>query len=546
LRVRDSVTVGGTEEKISALYRVDGAKRTPVDRVTAGGVCAAAGLSAAAGDGLGYERQGAKAVLEPVMSYRVVLPQGCDAEEFLPKLRQLEEEDPLLRVTWDADLREIGVALMGKVQAEILTALVRERYDIDVTTDRGRVLLKETVAAPVEGVGHYEPLRHYAEVHVLIEPLPRGSGVQFATACSTDDLAANWQNLILMHFGEKQHRGVLTGSPLTDVRLTLLAGRAHPKHTEGGDFRQATYRAVRQGLMKAESVLLEPYCRFRLEVPPEQIGRAISDVRRFHGSFDAPEERGALTLLRGRAPVRLFGGYAADLAAYTGGRGRLTVENDGYDVCADAAELIAEIGYEPERDLDNTPDSVFCAHGGGFAVKWDKVAEYMHLAAWDDKANAPQEVRPLRRNFRLDDKELEAIMEREFGADKHPFYRYTHTVPREEKRPDRTADGHVPRKVVLVDGYNVVYAWDVLKDLAAYNLDDARTRLLNVLCSYAAYTDSEVICVFDAYRVPGGAGRAYTYNDIGVVFTKERESADAYIEKLVNEIGKNENVTVVT
>ena len=546
LRVRDTVSYGDKSEKISAIRIYNGARFENVELTEAGGVCAVTGLSEARdGQGLGAEESGAEPILEPVMNYRVVLPEGVDAKTFLPKLRLLEEEDPMLRVTWDSHLQEINVRLMGEVQVEILKSLIADRFDIAVQIDNGRVLYKETIADSVEGVGHYEPLRHYAEVHLLLSPLPRGSGLQFSTRCSEDSLDRNWQRLILMHLAEKQHLGVLTGSPITDMKIVLAAGRAHIKHTEGGDFRQATYRAVRQGLMNAKSVLLEPCYSFYLEVPSEQIGRAISDIKLRFGTFSAPELHGELSAVSGTAPVTTMNNYAAEVAAYTGGRGRLRLTVSGYDVCHNTEQVVAEFGYDPEGDLENTPDSVFCAHGGGFGVKWDKVPEYMHLESCIKKDKIPYEAAPNTRNFHIDDKELEAIMEREFGPAKltQTLYRPKPTYKEEHGGAPENAER---KKYVIVDGYNCVFAWKELKFLAETDISAARDRLADILCNYAAFTGSEVVLVFDAYMVAGGSGENFNYHNIHIVYTEERETGDVYIERLVSEIGKNENVRVVT
>lgn len=531
------------DEKISGIRIYSGAKFTTADEGKSGEICALTGLDKTHnGQGLGFEAAGERPMLEPVMNYRVVLPDGCDADTILPKLRELEEEDPQLHVTWNSHLKEIHVGLMGDVQAEILKSIVAERFGVKIDIDSGRVMYKETIENKVEGIGHYEPLRHYAEVHLIMEPLPRGSGLVFRTDCSEDTLDRNWQRLILMHLGEKQHLGVLTGSPITDMRITLAAGRAHIKHTEGGDFRQATYRAVRQGLMQAKSKLLEPYFSFRLEVPSEQIGRAINDIRMKSGSFDSPEESGGISVLRGRAPVTELNGYASEVAAYTGGRGRLYCESAGYDDCHNAEKVIAELAYDPEADLENTPDSVFCAHGGGFGVKWNKVGEYMHLESCLEKEK-PYTPPVNRRNLHIDDKELEAIMEREFGKPKYELYR-----PTVKKNDGNQTDFEMTERksYVLVDGYNVIFAWDELKSLADTNLGAARERLMEILCNYSAYTKNNVVLVFDAYKVPGNTGERFDFHNIHVVYTKERELGDVYIEKLISEIGKNDRVRVVT
>lgn len=531
------------DEKISGIRIYSGAKFTTADEVESGGICALTGLDKTYnGQGLGFEDAGEKPTLEPVMNYRVVLPDGCDADTLLPKLRELEEEDPQLHVTWNSHLKEIHVGLMGEVQAEILKSIVAERFDVKIDIDSGRVMYKETIENTVEGVGHYEPLRHYAEVHLIMEPLPRGAGLIFKTDCSEDTLDRNWQRLILMHLGEKQHLGVLTGSPITDMKITLAAGRAHIKHTEGGDFRQATYRAVRQGLMQAKSKLLEPYFLFRLEVPSEQIGRAINDIRMKSGSFESPEESGGISVLSGRAPVTELNGYASEVAAYTGGRGRLYCESAGYDDCHNAEKVIAELAYDPEADLENTPDSVFCAHGGGFGVKWNKVGEYMHLESCLEKEK-PYTPPVNRRNLHIDDKELEAIMEREFGKPRYELYR-----PTAKKNDGNQTDFEMTERksYVLVDGYNVIFAWDELKRLADTDLGAARERLMEILCNYSAYTKNNVVLVFDAYKVPGNTGERFDFHNIHVVYTKERELGDVYIEKLISEIGKNDRVWVVT
>lgn len=546
LKVKETVSYNGKTEKINGIRVYSGQKFVAVDEMQAGGICAVTGLTSLnCGDGLGNERSFGESYLEPVMNYRVVLPENCDAQTFLPKLRQLEAEDPQLHVSWNTYLQEIHVSLMGDIQTEILKGIIAERFDIDVEIDSGRVLYKETIENTVEGVGHYEPLRHYAEVHLILEPLPRGSGIVLQSKCSEDYLDRNWQNLILMHLAEKEHLGVLTGSPITDIKITLAAGRAHLKHTEGGDFRQSTYRAVRQGLMQAKSVLLEPYYNFRLEVPTEQIGRAINDIRMKNGTFDSPEESGGVTVLMGKAPVTCLNGYMSEVAAYTGGRGRLFLDVCGYDVCHNADEVIENSKYSPESDLENTPDSVFCAHGAGFNVKWDKVTEYMHIESCLPQQKTPYEVTLNKRNFHIDDKELEAIMEREFGKDKHPYYRYSHNVT--PKKPVQAEYNPVQRKkYVIVDGYNVIFAWDELKKLADDNLENARQKLMDILCNYSAFTKCETVLVFDAYKVPGNKGKRFNYNNIRVVYTKERELGDNYIEKLISEIGKNENVRVVT
>ncbi len=546
LKVKDTVTYNGLVEKVNNIRKYNGTKFISCDEVFAGDVCVITGLSAlSCGDGIGIEESSKDVFLEPVMNYRVVLPKSIDAQTFLPKIKLLEEEDPQLKVSWNSFLQEINVALMGEVQTEILRSLIKEKYDVDVQIDSGKVLYKETITNTVEGVGHYEPLRHYAEVHLILEPAERGKGIVISSKCGEDVLDRNWQNLIRTHLQEKEHLGVLTGSPLTDVKITLAAGRAHLKHTEGGDFRQATYRAVRQGLMQSDSVLLEPYYSFRLEVPMENIGRAINDIRLMSGSFSNPEDYGGVSVLTGKAPVVCMNGYASEVASYTSGKGRLSLDVCGYDVCHNEKEIIDSFNYSPEGDLENTPDSVFCAHGAGFNVKWDDVKNFMHIDSCLNQQKNPYEVTYNSRNFHIDDKELEAIMEREFGKDKHPYYRVSHT-----KSPAKpVSSGYNPvvrQKYIIVDGYNVIFAWDELKNIASDNLEAARDKLADILCNFSAFTKTETILVFDAYKVAGNKGKRLNYNNIKIVYTKERELGDNYIEKLISEIGKNENVRVVT
>ena len=533
------------EAKVTQLRLYSGAEFEAVQQVPAGDVCAALGLSGLlAGDTLGDAAPDRGAALEPVMSYCIRLPADLDPQLALPKLRLLEEEEPQLRMVWDARLREIRVQLMGAVQLEILQSLIRMRFGWDVTFDTGRISYRETIAAPVEGVGHFEPLRHYAEVHLILAPLPQGSGLVFDTVCSEDVLDRNWQRLILTHLQEKQHLGVLTGSPVTDLRITLAAGRAHLKHTEGGDFRQATYRAVRQGLMKAESILLEPYYAFRLTVPPEQIGRAISDIRAKSGSFDPPVETPGGTLLQGRAPVSELRDYARDVAAYTRGRGRLSCEVAGYFPCHNTEAVVAALAYDPAADLENTPDSVFCSHGAGITIPWDQVEENMHLeSVLRPKPAAVPAAAPRVRtqNLDLDEKELQRIIEREFGPQKTPLYR----------PPAAKAEAAVtlpPRRkeYLIVDGYNMIFAWDGLREQAGYDLSGARERLLDLLSNYCGFHPCELIVVFDSYRVRGGTGSRSRHNNLRVVYTQEDESADLYIETLVGKIGKNYAVRVAT
>ncbi len=546
LKVKDTLVINDKNEKVNNIRVYSGEKFITVDEAVCGGIYALTGLNSVnTGDGLGFEKSFGKAFLEPVMNYRIVLPKDCDPKSFFPKLKELEAEDPQLHITWNSFLQEIYVSLMGEVQTEILKSIISNRFNVDVEIDSGKVLYKETIENKVEGVGHYEPLRHYAEVHLILEPLPRGSGLVFTSKCSEDSLSRNWQNLIMGHLSEKEHLGVLTGAPITDIKITLAAGRAHLKHTEGGDFRQSTYRAVRQGLMQAKAVLLEPYYSFRLEIPTEQIGRAINDIKMKSGDIDSPEEYNGLSILTGKAPVTTMNGYASEVAAYTSGKGRLFLEVCGYDICHNADAIIESSNYSPESDLENSPDSVFCAHGAGFNVKWDKVFDYMHIDSCLEQEKTPYEVSLNKRNFRIDDKELEVIMTREFGEDKHPFYRYSHN--KTPAKPVNTEyNTEIRKKYVIVDGYNVIFAWDEFKSIAKDNLGAARDKLLDVLCNYSAFTKCETIVVFDAYKVSGNNGQRFNYNNIHVVYTKERELGDNYIEKLISDIGKNDNVRVVT
>ena len=545
------------EEKADQLRIYSGAKFRPADQAPAGTVAAVTGLSRALpGQGLGFEPPWTVPYLEPVLAYRVETE--ADPSAALKALRLLEEEDPQLRVSWNAGAREIRVQLMGEVQIEILQRRFRERFGIEAAFGAGRVVYRETIAAPVEGVGHFEPLRHYAEVHLLLEPLPRGSGLRFATACPEDKLEGRWQRLILTHLWEKAHLGVLTGSPITDMKLTLTAGRAHEKHTEGGDFRQATYRAVRQGLMSAESVLLEPWYEFRLELPAAQVGRALADVQQMGGETEAPETLGDEAVLTGRAPVAALGDYAREVAAYTRGQGRLSCRPGGYRPCANAGAVIEAVGYDPERDLENTPDSVFCAHGAGYTVKWDQVPAQAHVdsglrlnAPPPEEAREPETRRSASYAGTLQqDKELQAIFERTYGAVKRRDF----LPPKEPRRP-QAAVAPETRPVrrqpqgpeyLLVDGYNIIFAWEELKAIAQDNLDAARKALCDLLCNYQGYRKCEVIVVFDAYKVRGGQGSVEQYHNIHVVYTKEAETADAYIERATYEIGRDHRVKVAT
>ena len=539
------------QEKADQLRVYSGAKFQAVEQAPAGTVCAVTGLTRTwAGQGLGEETAGQAPVLQPVQSCRLLLPEGCDAHAVLPRLTQLQEEDPQLRIVWNERLGEIHLQMMGEVQLDVLKRLIWERFGLAVGFGPGSIVYKETIAGPVEGVGHFEPLRHYAEVHLLLEPLPRGAGLQFDSICSEDVLDRNWQRLILTHLEEKEHLGVLTGSPITDMKITLTAGRAHLKHTEGGDFRQATYRAVRQGLMQADSILLEPWYEFRLEVPAEQVGRAMADVQRMGGSFDPPELLGDTSVLTGSVPVAEMRGYAMELAGYTRGKGKLACTLAGYRPCHDAPAVIEQVGYDPERDTENPADSVFCAHGAGYNVKWDEVPAHAHVES-GVRLNEPEEEETpaVRQPWRQaapvssleEDKQLAAIFERTYGPSKgRELFR---------PAPVKPAEYHFEPsgpEYLLVDGYNLIFAWDELKKLAADNLEGARQALADLLCNYRGFHDCQVILVFDAYKVPHGTGEVSRYQNIYIVYTREAETADMYIEKTTYQLAKQRRVRVVT
>ncbi|MBP3653850.1 MAG: NYN domain-containing protein [Oscillospiraceae bacterium] len=552
LKVRSSVAytdqTGETlDEKIKGIRLYSGAKFDAPETAIQGEVCAVTGLSKTyPGQGLGADANASAPMLEPVLSYRIVLPKGVDPAVMLPKLRQLEEEDPQLHIVWNEQLQQIHAQLMGEVQIEILKSLIAQRFDVDVEMDTGRIMYKETIANAVEGVGHFEPLRHYAEAHFLLEPLPNGSGLIFDSACSEDVLDRNWQRLILTHLGEKQHLGVLTGSPITDMKITLIAGRSHAKHTEGGDFRQATYRGVRQGLMQAESVLLEPMYSFRLTVPAETLGRAINDIRAMNGTFETPDSYGETVTITGTAPVALMSNYHTEVAAYSHGKGKLSCALAGYAPCHNSRQVIEEIGYDPEQDVENTPHSVFCAHGAGFTVKWNEVPEYMHLSSGlqqDKTPDAPVQPVVRTRNLDIDDKELEAIMRREFGEIKRPQY----SSGRQAMQAERMQREPITKKdYIIVDGYNLIFAWEDLSELAATDLDNARQVLLDRLANYRAFRGCELVVVFDGYKVKGSKGSREDHHDVHVAYTAENETGDMYIEKLANSIGRNYRVRVVT
>ncbi|MBR7185121.1 MAG: TetM/TetW/TetO/TetS family tetracycline resistance ribosomal protection protein [Clostridia bacterium] len=554
LAVRDEITYPGPDgkpiaEKVAQLRRYSGDRFTPADRVEAGEICTAVGLSATrAGMGLGDAPDAERPVLEPVLDYRICLPEGCDPMLIYPRLCRLEEEDPALHLRWDELHGDIYAGLMGEVQIEVLQRRVAERLGIDITVDAGRIIYRETIAEPVEGIGHFEPLRHYAEVHLWLEPLPAGSGLIFDTRCPEDLLARNWQRLILTHLAERTHRGVLTGAPLTDVKITLLCGRAHLKHTDGGDFREAVGRAVRQGLMQAKSILLEPYYRYRLTLPASCVGRAMRDMQTRGATVVLEDGDGEESILCGRMPVAGMRDYLREMLAYTHGLGNLWCTFDGYAPCADQAAAVAAADYNPDHDLANPSHSVFCAHGGGFTVPWDRVREHMHLDSGILRAQAVDEpllpsVRTIARQYQLDDDELEAIMLRTFGP-----------VKRRQYTPPRVVGGakpaHAPKpktEALLVDGYNVIFAWDFLKSMAEASLEGARDALIRLLDNYAGFTHSDVTVVFDAYNVEGGAAHEeQRERGCRVVYTAQHETADAYIERFMHEAGASMQFRVVT
>ncbi len=526
------------EERCVQLRLYSAEKFTAPEAVTAGQLCAVTGLGATwAGQGLGLEAAAGRPILEPVMTYRLVLPPKTDPITALPRLRQLEEEDPQLHLVWDEATRQIRLQLMGKVQLEVLTSIIRERFGLEVSFDTGRIYYKETIADTVEGVGHFEPLRHYAECHLLLEPLAAGSGLVFDSVCPTDVLDVNYQRLILTHLEEKVHRGVLTGAPITDMKITLLIGRAHLKHTEGGDFRQATYRAVRQGLMQAKSVLLEPWYEFALTLPAPLIGRAITDIRAMSGDFGTPETAGEMATLTGAVPASEVQDYAGTLAAYTQGRGVLQLRLKGYFPCHNQQAVVEESGYDPEADLENTPDSVFCAHGAGYTVKWNQVSEHMHL-----ESGLKKEPRIITRNLAAEEKALEAILQREFGTQTTQLYRPPRNLDASEKltvKPPR-------QQYLIVDGYNIIFAWEDLAATAKHDLDAARRALIDRLASYAAFKKCRLVLVFDGYKQPGNLGEKNADLGIGVVYTRQGQTGDQYIEELVSQIGPNYAVTVAT
>lgn len=542
LCVRDELIKG---EKVNEIRIYSGGKYTVCESVGAGAVCAVTGLeSAVCGMGFGFEEDFTETVLEPVLNYSVILPEGTDEHKAFLSLKRLEAEDPQLHIAWDGG--KISISLMGEVQIEVLKRIIYERYGLSVELGEGNVAYKETIRDAVEGAGHYEPLRHYAEVRLLLEPEKRGRGIRFCTKCSEDRLDRNWQRLILTHLEEKLHKGVLTGAPITDIKITLINGRAHKKHTEGGDFRQATYRAVRQGLMKAESVLLEPYYKFTLTVPSENTGRAMLDIQNMGGEAQPPEINGETATLTGRAPVAKMRYYHTELRSYTKGRGRLSCVPDGYSECADAERIIAEKGYNPEADLENTPDSVFCSHGAGFTVKWDEADELMHTEGREKEKEKPDEERAVSYVSTVaSDEELMRIFEKTYGKIKRDIY----TAVRRREPAERKTKKNPPLKkdkYVLIDGYNIIFAWDELKEQAKESLDLARNSLIARISNYQGFSGNRVILVFDAYKVKGNRGETEKIHNVDVVYTKEAETADMYIEKVAHELSKNYSVRVAT
>lgn len=547
------------EEKVNQIRLYSGQKFETVNEVEAGTVCAVTGLTRTKpGQGLGIESNLGEPILEPVLNYKIQLPEGCDPKIMLPKLRLLEEESPELHLFWEEHLQEIQVQLMGAVQIEILQSLIKERFDVEVTFDSGQIVYKETLKETVEGVGHFEPLRHYAEVHVLLEPLPAGSGLQFATHCSEDVLDRNWQRLILTHLKEKAHKGVLIGAMITDMKITLVAGKAHKKHTEGGDFREATYRAVRQGLMQAQCVLLEPYYAFQLEVPEKMVGRAMMDIEKMCGNCEVALTEGEFTVLTGRAPVVTMQNYHKEVVAYTKGHGRLFCSVSGYLPCHNTEEVMAMNAYDPERDLENPTGSVFCAHGSGFLVKWDQVKDYMHLPSVlsppETLSVGPEKSSRGYEETWIDLDEIEKIFNQTFYANQGEKTAWKRTQKSKLERTKENAvytprneTGSNPKEeYLLVDGYNIIYAWPEFQELVKENMDGARIKLLECLCNYQGIRKCQVIVVFDAYRVQGHHTEIMDYHNIHVVYTKEAETADQYIEKFAHEHHKKYQVTVAT
>ena len=557
LKLRDEIEGIG---KVNEIRVYSGEKYTLQQEVKAGDICAVPGFTDTyAGQGVGKEADFCANQLAPVCNYQILLPEGTEEAIAWRQLKQLEEEDPNLHLSWQAQTREIFIQPMGEVQLEVIKRMVSERYGMDIAFGSATILYRETIEDTVIGMGHFEPLRHYAEVHLKMEPLPRGSGLQFVTECSEDELDLNWQRLILTHLGEKEFTGVLTGSPITDIKFTLIAGRAHLKHTEGGDFRQATYRAVRQGLRQAKSRLLEPMYQFRMEVPMEQIGRVMSDVGKMHGTFRQQPDDGEMSAIEGICPVASMAGYGTEFAAFTKGRGRMTLSFCGYEPCHNESEVVKNCKYDPDADVENTADSVFCAHGSGFVVPWNEVAKHVHVDTSIKKrlVKTPQPVKastavpkePSKKNSKMsEEKELQAIFERTFGPVKTRVETPAKKVIKAEPGKTKTKE-YKPvyeEEYLLVDGYNIIFAWDELKALAAENLEGARTKLMEIMCNYQGFCGCHLILVFDAYKVKGNPGSVEQFHNISVVYTKEAETADMYIEKTTKEIARKKRVRVAT
>lgn len=552
LKLRDEIEGIG---KVNEIRVYSGEKYTLQQEVKAGDICAVPGfVDTYAGQGVGKEADFCANQLAPVCNYQILLPEGTDEAIAWRQLKQLEEEDPNLHLSWQAQTREIFIQPMGEVQLEVIKRMVSERYGMDIAFGSATILYRETIEDTVIGMGHFEPLRHYAEVHLKMEPLPRGSGLQFVTECSEDELDLNWQRLILTHLGEKEFTGVLTGSPITDIKFTLIAGRAHLKHTEGGDFRQATYRAVRQGLRQAKSRLLEPMYQFRMEVPMEQIGRVMSDVGKMHGTFRQQPDDGEMSAIEGICPVASMAGYGTEFAAFTKGRGRMTLSFCGYEPCHNESEVVKNCKYDPDADVENTADSVFCAHGSGFVVPWNEVAKHVHVDTSIKKRQpvktttaAPKESSK-KNSIMSEEKELQAIFERTFGPVKTRVETPAKKVIKAEPGKTKTKE-YKPvyeEEYLLVDGYNIIFAWDELKALAAENLEGARTKLMEIMCNYQGFCGCHLILVFDAYKVKGNPGSVEQFHNISVVYTKEAETADMYIEKTTKEIARKKRVRVAT
>lgn len=540
------------EEKVNQIRIYSGEKYETAEKILPGMVCAVTGLTKTyPGEGLGKEKEADLPILEPVLTYSVELPGDMDAARMLPLLKQLEEEEPELQILWLEESQSIQVKLMGEVQIDVLERLIADRFGVEVHFGEGKIVYKETITGPVEGVGHFEPLRHYAEVHLLLEPGERGSGMQFLSDCSEDILDKNWQRLILTHLEEREHIGVLTGSALTDIRITVVSGRAHTKHTEGGDFRQAAYRAVRQGLMQAESILLEPYYSFLLELPSELIGRAMTDIENMYGSFEQPVLEGDRAVLKGSAPVAAMQGYQITVSSYTKGRGNLFCTLKGYGVCHNAEEVTEKINYQADKDTQNPSSSVFCSHGVGFIVPWDQVKDYMHVESSRMQQEAKRSKEVLHKaetfDYSIDEEQIEEIMNRTFHANERAS---KHLYKKRKKNPEVIYRGQagagMKEKYLIVDGYNIVHAWDELKCLIEDNLEGARMKLMDILSNYQAFTKYETIVVFDAYKVKGNVGEMFDYHNIHVVYTKEAETADSYIERLTHRISRDYQIVVAT